>query len=410
MRPFSLLIKPASADCNLRCDYCFYLIRSELYPDTKVHRMSEKVLDRMISSYMATEQPQYAFGWQGGEPTLMGLDFYKKVVELQQKYGSEGKIVTNGLQTNSILIDDEFAEHLAKYKFLVGVSLDGPEQYHDKYRKDLSGQGTHSAVMKAVKTLKRHSAEFNILCLVNAKNVKAPREIYEYYVENGFYFQQFIPCVEFDSNNNPLPFAINGKQWGEFMCEIFDIWYKADTRKVSIRLFDSILNLLVDNIRNVCHMGRNCCQYFVVEYNGDIYPCDFFVRDYLKVGNINDDSWNGLQQAGVYKDFGKQKALWQDKCSNCEYLYICSGDCLKHRVYGTITSPQNLSWLCEGWKMFFSHTLPRLKKLAEKIREERQREQARILARQNPAIFKNVGRNEPCPCGSGKKYKKCCGK
>lgn len=417
MRNFSLLIKPASADCNLRCEYCFYLEKCALYPDDKKHRMSVETLDKMVSSYMATPQPQYAFGWQGGEPTLMGLDFFKKVVELQQKYGRPGAVVANGLQTNAVLINDEFAEHLAKYRFLIGVSLDGPEEIHNMYRKNISGLGSHTDVLKGIDSLESHNAEFNILVLVSQSNVKRAKEVYNYLCEKGFYYHQYIPCVEFDEKGELLPFAINGEEWGNFMCEIYDCWIESDTRKVSIRHFDSVLSLLVDKIRNVCVMGNNCCQYFVVEHNGDIYPCDFFVEKDLKLGNVAESKWEELQVSEKYLEFGKMKAKWNSLCDNCFCIDYCYGDCLKHRLPAG-GSPEKLSALCAGWKQFYKHTEEGFKRLADEIREERQkmfleqqRQRQAMMAGKAPSPTQDPsGRNDLCPCGSGLKYKKCCGK
>jgi uncharacterized protein len=301
------------------------------------------------------------------------------------------------------------AEHFGKYHFLLGVSLDGPADIHDHYRKTIGGSGSHEMVMKGLNTLKRHNVEFNILVLVNSKNVTRAKEIYQYYMDHGFHYLQFIPCVEFDENNNPLPFSITGKQWGEFLCEIYDSWYKTDTRNVSIRFFDSMMNLLVDNVRNICHIGQNCCQYFVVEHNGDVYPCDFFVKENLKLGNITEDSWQALQANPTYIDFGKQKTVWHEKCDTCKFKHYCSGDCLKHRIYGNLIDPKNISWLCEGWELFFDHSLSGFKKLADQIKIERV--QAQMQQQPKPyAKPVKAGRNDPCPCGSGKKYKKCCGR
>lgn len=404
MKQFSLLIKPSSADCNLRCEYCFYLDRSQLYPESKVHRMSDKVLEKMIYSYMATNQAQYAFGWQGGEPTLMGVDFFKRVTELQQKYGKRGVQVSNGLQTNGTLITDELAKHLAQYNFLVGVSVDGPAHIHDHYRKNQGGKDSHAEVMAGIKHLSDNKVDFNILTLVNAHNAGKAGEVYNYLKENRWHFHQYIPCVEFDKKGNMLPFAVSGDQWGEFMCGIFDQWQKADTRRVSVRLFDSILAYLVDGQRIICHMGRNCRQYFVVEHNGDVYPCDFFVYDDLKLGNVLDDPWEKLDRNVKYKEFGLKKAEWNEKCGECEFLDICSADCLKHRFIQN-RNPQMLSWLCQGWKQFYKHTMPTFRNLADDIREERL--SGAMPPPVSPAQVK-VGRNDPCPCGSGKKYKKCC--
>ncbi len=370
MKQFSLLIKPASADCNLHCAYCFYLDRSALYPETKCHRMPDKVLAKMISSYMKTEQKQYAFGWQGGEPTLMGVDFFRRATELQQKYGKNGALVANGLQTNATLIDREFAKHLAKYKFLVGVSLDGPENIHNRYRITANGHGSYADVLRGIKHLKQNNVEFNILTLVTSANVKKAKEVYRFLCDMGFFYHQYIPCVEFDNKGHPMPFSISGEEWGDFLCGIFDEWIKRDMRKVSVRLFDSILTLIVDGVYNVCRMGDNCCQYFVVEHNGDIYPCDFFVESKKKLGNIMNDSWEELQTSPKYIEFGKKKALWNKGCDRCEYLKYCSGDCLKHRLYKRDNS-KDLSWLCKGWKQLFNHVLPELKKIASSIKRER---------------------------------------
>lgn len=407
-KPFSLLIKPASADCNLRCAYCFYLDRAQLYPETHVHRMSDEVLERMISSFMKTEQAQYSFGWQGGEPTLMGLDFFKRVTELQQKHGRSGTCVANGLQINGMLLDDDFAGHLARYNFLVGISLDGPAEIHDRYRRFADGQGSHARVMKAVDTMKRHGVEYNILTLVNNINVKRPRDIYQYLCEHGILYHQYIECVEFDKAGRLQPFAITGEQWGDFLCAVFDEWFKHDTRKVSVRLFDSILAMMVDGVANVCAMGKDCRQYFVVEHNGDIYPCDFFVRPELKLGNIMTGSWPEFQESKIYREFGERKHRWNARCAECEFLRYCAGDCPKNRpTQGA--DPKQLSVLCSGWLQFYRHTIDRFKQLANEIRREREAQAA--WPAMPPGAFQNrkVGRNEPCPCGSGKKYKHCCG-
>ncbi len=373
--------------------------------------MSDDVLEQLISSYMATSQTQYVFGWQGGEPTLMGVEFFRKVVELQQKYGKRGIVVSNGLQTNATLITDELAAHLSKYRFLLGVSLDGPEDIHNRNRVTTSGKGSHADVLKGIGCLKGNNVEFNILVLVNADNVTHGREVYRYLCDMGCFFHQYIPCVEFDESNKLFPYSITGKQWGEFLCEIFDEWRPNDTRKVSIRLFDSILEYLANGLRNVCNMRTNCDSYLLIEYNGDVYPCDFFVEQNLKLGNIMENSWENLQASPTYRGFGKKKSEWNEICDECPYLKLCAGDCPKHRLYDPC-NPRACSWLCEGWKIFYAHTLREFKKLAEIIHEQRQSEMMNIkemFDTLSPQIIKRVGRNDPCPCGSGRKYKKCCG-
>lgn len=411
MRPFSLLVKPASADCNLRCEYCFYLEKSALYPDVKRHRMSDEILEQMVRTYMATEQPCYSIGWQGGEPTLMGIDFFRKVTGLQQEHGRPGSSVANGLQTNTTLMDDEFAEHLGKYNFLCGCSLDGPPEIHNKYRSTAGGRSTHASVMRGIETLKRHNVEFNILVLVSRSNVRQAREVYRYLTGLDFLHHQYIPCVEFGADGRLEPFAITGEEWGNFLCELFDEWHREDTQRVSIRHFDSILVKLVDGQANVCCMGADCRQYLVVEYNGDIYPCDFFVEPDLKLGNVMDTSWQEALESETYRDFGVRKAAWNAACKTCQWLNVCSADCIKHRARGG-RGPENLSWLCAGWKKFHAHTEERFGELAEMVRarraeEDRARRRELVRAR---GLDATVGRNDPCPCGSGKKYKKCCGK
>jgi uncharacterized protein len=410
MKPFSLLVKPACADCNLRCTYCFYLDHCAMYPETRRHRMTEEVVDRMIASFMATEQPQYAFGWQGGEPTLMGLDFFRKVTDLQVKYGRGGASVANGLQTNATLIDADFARHLARYHFLLGVSLDGPEDVHNRYRTFADGRGSHEAVLRGIGHLKEHGVEFNILVLVSQANVHRGREVYQYLCDQGFLYHQYIPCVEYDAEGNLLPFSITGEEWGDFLCAIYDAWRPGDTRRVSVRHFDSIVMYLVTGERNVCHMGDNCCQYLVVEHNGDVYPCDFFVEPDLKLGSVMTDSWEDLRRAERYREFGCLKAQWNAACDGCACLEFCRGDCLKHRL-PRHNDPRSLSTLCAGWKRFYAHTETGFRELSEEVKEEQRRAQQSEAAQRRVHIPPGaVDRNAPCPCGSGKKFKKCHGR
>lgn len=400
MSPFSLLIKPASADCNLRCKYCFYI--DHLENINKSPRMSEEVLERTIASYMRTNQNNnYSFGWQGGEPTLMGLKFYKRAIELQKKYAPPGAVISNGLQTNGTLITDEMAKFFAEYNFLLGVSLDGPPNIHDYYRKTIGQKPTHSLVMRGIERLKQHNVEFNILILVNDQNVKKAGEIYQYFREKGFYYHQYIPCVEFDENNNLQPYSITGEEWGNILCELFDQWIKEDINRISIRHFDSILEYLVHGSYNICYMGKECCQYFVVEYDGNVYPCDFFVRKDLLLGNVMMGTWEEFLNSPVYRRFGRQKAEWNAQCNSCPFIDFCHGDCQKFKVEG-LDSSKVLSVLCKGWKKFYARTLPRFEAIANKIRVEYN------IKSPVQVVSNKIGRNEPCPCGSGKKYKLCC--
>ena len=236
-----MLIKPASADCNLACDYCFYREKAQLYPHTKRHRMNDSVLETLIESYMKTDQPTYFFGWQGGEPTLMGTGFFEKVVSLQQKYGNKGSIVSNGVQTNASLLDKDMASLFSQYKFLVGCSLDGPQDIHNTFRKTIGQASSHSSVLSGIELLKQHRVEFNILVLVSQSNVRKASKVYSYLLKQGYYYQQYIPCVEFNEKGELQPYAINGEEWGKFLIDLFQAWYPNDIYKVSIRLFDTIL-------------------------------------------------------------------------------------------------------------------------------------------------------------------------
>ncbi|MFW9895280.1 MAG: anaerobic sulfatase maturase, partial [Candidatus Thorarchaeota archaeon] len=386
--------------CNLRCQYCFYIDHLETVENQP--RMSEDILESMIAGYMQTNQNNsYAFGWQGGEPTMMGLKFFKKVVELQTKYAPPNAVISNGLQTNGTLITNDMAEFFAEYRFLIGVSLDGPEYLHDFYRKTIGLKGTHSQVLRGINHLRKHNVEFNILSLVNNKTVKRASEIYHYLKDQGFFYHQYIPCVEFDEQGNLKQFSITGEDWGDFLCDLFDEWIKEDTNKVSIRLFDSIINYLVLGNYSICYMDNNCCQYFVVEYQGNIYPCDFFVRNSLLLGNVKTHNWIDILNSETYQTFGAQKTQINNRCNDCPFINFCHGDCQKHR-FNPLQNPKALSILCRGWKKFYVNTLPRFKAMANQIKNDGK------LNSSFQFKAKKIGRNSLCPCLSGKKYKDCC--
>ncbi|UCC18488.1 MAG: anaerobic sulfatase maturase [Promethearchaeota archaeon] len=400
MKPFSLLIKPASADCNLRCEYCFYI--DHLDKIKKTPRMSNEVLETIISSYMQTDQNNnYSFGWQGGEPMIMGLKFFQKAIEFQKHFAPPGAVIRNGLQTNGTLITHAFAQFLGEYKFLLGVSLDGPADIHNYYRKTIGQKPTHHLVMQGIEQLKRNKVEFNILILVNNQNVKEAKEIYQFLREQGFYYHQYIPCVEFDEIGDPKPFSITGEEWGKFLCDLFDEWVRKDIKRISIRHFDSIMEYLVNRSYNVCYMGKNCCQYFVVEYDGSIYPCDFFVQDNLLLGNVLENKWEAILNSPIYLNFGFNKSKWHKNCNSCSFIYLCHGDCQKFRI-GNIKHSKTISFLCKGWKKFYVHALPRLTIIADNIRK------GNDISPSTQIISNKIGRNSPCPCGSGKKHKNCC--
>lgn len=441
-RPFSLLIKPASADCNLACDYCFYLDHHSMFPESRIHRMSLDTLEAMTRTYLQTSQPQYVFAWQGGEPTCMGLDFFRHATALQTRHAPPHATLCNGLQTNATLIDDAMAAHFAAYRFLLGVSLDGPPAMHDTYRKTRGGEGSHALVLRGIEHLHHHAVEFNILVLVSKANVAHAREVYTYLCEQGFLHHQYIPCVEFAPDGTPLPYTITGADWGAFLCGLYDAWRPGDTRRVSIRLFDSLVEYFVNGRRNTCSMGRDCRQYFVVEHDGGVYPCDFYVHPGWKLGEVGRDDWTTLQGSGLYQRFGRRKARWHRTCEACAYLPVCAGDCLKNRLRRDPDpvegDPRQRSWLCEGWKMFYAHALDGLRTLAGEVLASHPpaaypappspgADRAALSGAGTPPVRPPAAKsgrpsstvtnpdappppNAPCPCGSGRKFKRCCGR
>lgn len=359
---FSLLVKPASADCNLRCEYCFYLEKAALYPESPVHRMDDETLEALIRNYMATRQQIYSFGWQGGEPALMGTDFFKRVTALQQQYGRPGSRIFNALQTNATLIDLEFARYLAEYRFLTGISIDGPEDIHNKYRKRAGGSGSYAEVARGLELLQRAGAEVNAMVLVSRSNIGKPEAVYRHLKQLGLLYHQYIPCVETDDAGNLLPYAVSGGEWGNFLTRIFNEWLRRDMYTVSVRNFDAVLQKLVNNQTAMCSMGRNCGDYFVVEHNGDVYPCDFFVGPDLLLGNILRNSYEEMRNSQAYRRFSGVKCGWDGACSRCAYLDLCGGDCPKHRPEAGV------SLLCPGIQYFYGATLETFKKIANNLK------------------------------------------
>jgi len=408
-KPFALLIKPASADCNMRCSYCYYLPKADLYPKSSVHRMPKSILTKIIAGYMATRQPQYTFIWQGGEPTLMGVGFFREAVILQKRFAQPGAVISNVLQTNGMLIDDALSEFFHKYRFLIGISLDGPQNLHDKYRRTVNGKGAHTAVLEGIKCLNRNSVQFNVVVTVSSHNVGHGRKIYRYLRDIGCRYLQYIPCAEFAEKDGITPgkFTVTGEQWGNFLCEVFDEWQRNDAQKVSVRLFDSVMNYLLNGQKGMCSMKRSCNSYFMVEYNGDIYPCDFYAGAEYLLGNIVEKSWTDVYGSADFADFSNRKAKWSTRCERCSYLDLCAGDCMRYRILPAAPGDDSLvSWFCEGWEKFYSHSLQKFNAICCQIRREKQK----ISSRQGTPSIPKVGRNQPCPCGSSLKYKKCCGR
>ncbi len=363
----SVLIKPTGPDCNLRCNYCFYRQKAGMFNATKgkVHRMSDKVLETLIRECMRAGI--HTFSWQGGEPTLMGLDFFKRAVELEIQYGPPGTSVANALQTNGVLLDAQWARFLAEYRFLVGLSLDGPKRLHDIYRKDAAGKGTFDRVMAAARAMRDHGVEYNVLTLLNDHNVKEPEVVYDFIAQNEIYFMQFVPCVEPGGKGEPASFCITPEEYGEFLVRVFDRWVE-DFPNVSIRDFDDLLLLELGEPPGTCTTSERCGSYVVVEHNGDVFACDFFVVAKWRLGNMMETPLGQIIESAKVEEFARAKSELGKECAKCKFLPKCWGGCQKHRIVlgGEVTAP---SYFCKSYKRLLAHAAKTMPDLAEQIRE-----------------------------------------
>jgi uncharacterized protein len=349
----SLLIKPASAVCNLDCSYCFYLDRdADPYKALPARRMTTDTLERLADSFLFYSYPQSIFAFQGGEPTLAGLPFFQQLVKFQQQYGRNGQAVSNAMQTNGVLLDQNWCDLFRDSNWLLGVSLDGPEDINDKYRFNKEGHGTWKRVIQSIELLQKNKVEFNILCVLSQANVDKPRELYRFYRSLGVDNVQYIPLAEFDGAGNALPFTITAEQYGRFLCETFDVWWP-ERRKMRIRFFDNIAEALAGQKPGNCTMHETCDSYVVVEYNGDVYPCDFFVEGSWKLGNITLDSWPEIARRTRRYSFAAKKTLAHPECQVCEYQSICHGGCPKSRQ-GPNGRFEDLDYFCPAYKMIYA--------------------------------------------------------
>lgn len=408
----SVLVKPAGPDCNLRCHYCFYLHKQELFGETTKHRMSLETLEDLVQQVMTQGTQEVSFGWQGGEPTLMGLDFFKQAADFQQRFGRNQK-VGNGLQTNGLLIDRDWARFLNRYQFLVGLSLDGPEEVHDRYRLTKGEQGSWNIVENSARLLLDSGVAVNSLTVVNRYSADYPEEIYRYLKEVGFTYMQFIPCLEADPSepHRPADFSVTPQQFGSFLCRLFDLWYQDFDRglpTISIRYFDSLLHSYLGLSANDCSLHKTCGDYLVIEHNGDVYSCDFFVDPEHYLGNISNDRLIDLLNSDHQNQFGDSKAVLAGQCLNCSWLAHCHGGCLKDRLRNPRTT--SLTYLCESYRQFFNYADRKLQQTSSRVRVHLQEQQQAMIDGAHPDQGRKIGRNSPCPCGSGRKYKKCCGK
>jgi uncharacterized protein len=428
---FHIMAKPVGPICNLDCKYCFYLEKEKLYPERTAWKMADDVLESFIRQYIEAQAADaITFAWQGGEPTLLGVEYFRKIVALQQKYAG-GKTIDNAFQTNGILLDDEWGEFLARNKFLVGLSIDGPRELHDRYRVDKGGKPTFTRVMAGLNVLKKHAVEFNTLTVVGSHNARQSLDVYRFLKEIGSGFMQFIPIVERVAHRpddaglvliGPSSFAearvsewsVDAVDYGRFLCAIFDQWVRHDVGRYFVQIFDVALESWVGVPASLCVFRETCGSALALEHNGDLYSCDHYVYPENKLGNIIENPLASLVDSAPQQKFGldKRDALPRF-CGECDVRFACHGECPKHRFIRTPDGEAGLNYLCAGYKLFFHHIDPGMRFMANELRHRRapanvmhwMRLQDAERARQNPP-----GRNDPCPCGSGLKFKKCCGR
>lgn len=437
---FHIMTKPIGPICNLDCKYCFYLEKEAMFDqearkEQPSWQMPDDVLESYIRQYIEQQDvPEISFAWQGGEPTLLGVRFFRRVVELQRKYAG-GKRVANALQTNGTLLDAEWGGFLAENGFLVGVSIDGPRDLHDAYRVDKQGRPTFDAVMRGVETLKAHRVEFNTLTVVNRRNAREPERVYRFLKEIGSGFLQFIPLVEREaagpiaSPNGliqidlaPPPregsakapvteWSVRSEEWGSFLSTIFDLWVRADVGKVFVQQFDVALGLWSGAGASLCVFAETCGTALAMEHNGDIYSCDHYVYPEYRLGNIRDVTLAEAVHSPQQVAFGANKRDSLPRyCRECDVRFACNGECPKHRFLRTPDGEYGLNYLCAGYKRFFHHIDPHMRTMTALLNSGRApAEIMALIARdERQRSLKTAGRNDPCPCGSGRKYKQCC--
>ena len=386
---FHIMTKPIGPICNLDCSYCFYLEKEKLYPGTRAWAMEEATLEAYIARYIAAQPgDEVQFAWQGGEPTLLGVEFFRKVVELEAKYAG-GKQIHNALQTNGTLLDDEWGAFFAENRFLVGLSIDGPRALHDCYRVDKGQAPTFDRVMRGLEVLKRHGVEFNTLTVVHSKNSEQPLEVYRFLKETGSGFMQFIPVVErrareADANGLVLiapasvaaaevtEWSVRPRAYGEFLARIFDEWVRHDVGRVFVQQFDVALESWMGMDASLCVFRRTCGGALAMEHTGDVYSCDHFVYPEHKLGNVLETPLEEMVGSAQQQKSGQDKeSLLPGMCRACDVRFACNGECPKHRFVTTPQGEPGLNYLCDGYKHFFHHIDPYMQFMAGELRAGR---------------------------------------
>ena len=391
---FNPIIKPAGGNCNCACGYCFY--GAAAGSDAM---MSHQTLTRVVSE-VARVAARPAFSWQGGEPTLLGMAFFEKAIALQ-KEAFGGKVPSNAFQTNGILIDGTWATFLKDNDFLVGLSLDGPRDIHNAVRSRPGGQGTFDDVMRAAQRLRNHGAQFNILCVVGKHNVGEAERLWRFFRSGGFDFLQFIPCLQHsDQGEVLLPQSPTADELGGFYCRLFDCWFEEARagRIASVRIFDNALGILMGQPPTTCLFAPNCSNQIVIDADGSVYACDWYVLPDWRLGSIMETDLDALLECELNKRFRENSAARSQRCDRCRYLRLCFGGCPLHRT----VRDDGENYFCDAYIKLYDHAVDGLLEVAKTIYAHRQREHPPGRQRARP--------NDPCPCGSGRKFKKCCGR
>ena len=386
-KPLYVMLKPAGAHCNLACKYCYYLEKNKLYPTAQRHLMSDEILEQFTREYIeAQTMSQVLFTWHGGEPLLRSIDFYRKALSLQQKYAG-GRRIDNVIQTNGTLLTDEWCEFFAQNHWLVGISIDGPQPYHDHYRLTAAGKPSWQKVMQGIKLLKKHGVEWNAMAVVNAYNVNHPLEFYRFFKENGCQFLQFTPIVErqtrhedgrtlaslADKNEIPLSEAsVTPEQWGYFLSAIFDEWVRKDVGKIFVEIFDCTLANWMGVSPGICAYSKECGHAGVMEHNGDVYSCDHFVFPEYKLGNIRDHSLIDMLYGEQQQEFSRLKhSTLPRQCKECDMEFACHGECPKNRFMKDKYGDSGLNYLCPGYYHYYQHVAPYMDYMKQELMAQR---------------------------------------
>ena len=420
-RAFHLMTKPRGAICNLDCAYCYFLSKELLYPGSRF-RMAHELLDTYTRQYIEAQRvPEVTFAWQGGEPTLMGLPFFRLAMELQGRYRRPGMKIHNTLQTNGTLLDDDWCHFFKEHAFLIGVSLDGPRHLHDCYRVDKGGKPTFERVIAGIDLLKRHGVELNILTTLHAGNAEHPLEVYRFLRDEvGTQFMQFIPIVERENETGyqegqvVTPRSVTAEQYGTFLSAIFDEWVRHDVGRVYVQMFDVALAAWAGQRPGLCIFEETCGSALALEHNGDVYSCDHFVEPSYRLGNLQEIPLIELVASDQQRAFGRAKRDTLPRyCRECPVRFACNGGCPKDRILETPDGEGGLNYLCAGYRAFFTHIDRPMQVMAAELKAGRPPANImRIMHAEDAELrrrFARAGRNDPCPCGSGRKLKKCHG-